>query len=64
MMVDDLPLLPHPLVQIGGEDPAFLSSFSLPTGDVLRTDHPGHISGHLDLNFGKIELHREGVVED
>src|SRR5439155_22786329 len=64
MMVDDPPLLPYPFVQVGGEDSAFLSRVALPAGDVLRTDHPGHIPGHLDLNLSEIELHREGVVED
>src|SRR5437867_275896 len=63
-MVDDLPLLPHPFIQVGGEDSAFLSRVALLAGDVLRTDHPGHLPGHLNLNLGEIELHREGVVED
>ena len=62
MVVDDLPLFPHPFIQVRGEHSTFLGCVSLPAGNILRTDHPGHISGHLDLNLGQIELHREGYT--
>ena len=48
-MVDDFPAFIHVLIQIGRHDSAVLGGIRVPARNIFRTNHPGHVTGDLDL---------------